>query len=515
MTDERCETCAFDRLAELADDDLIAAVERCGSCPRLGSPGERALFERLRASAQQARQARNLAGKRERELADLRRTMLRSEDRLSRLELAHQVSNYELEAKSRMLAMLSSIASTANASHSLLETLHLCLQPLCTGLQMVGGLALIGRELGMPFVVSPLDTQSLGDAITSLAGSPWIEAVSRETLPGAFKLDDPRWADEWHDRALAAGLRRALHLPVVVDGERLGGCVVFSPEPEPRDRVAEEQFVAAAYDALAVQSSRVIAREHAAAANERARAAAEGANRAKSDFVFSMSHELRTPLNAILGYAELLADELTEEGLTEQAALAVKMGRAGRHLSGLINNVLDLSKIEAGKMEVVLETIDLTELIDDVITTLAPIAEASETQISTLGDRPLPRIDTDGTKVRQILFNLVGNATKFTRNGRVTVSAQVYVEGDAALLRLGVEDNGIGMTEEQLGRIFQPFTQADAEITSRYGGTGLGLTLCRRLAALLGGTISATSAPRVGSRFVVELPLRGAPPGAR
>ena len=512
MTDERCETCAFDRLAELADDDLIAAVERCGSCPRLAAPGERALFERLRASAQQARQARNLVGKRERELADLRRTMLRGEDRLSRLELAHQVSSHELEAKSRMLAMLSAIASTANASHSLLEILHLCLRPLCTGLRMVCGLALIGREPGLQFIVSPLDTPALRDALTALAGSPWIEALSREKLPGAVKLDDPRWAGERHDRALAAGLRRALHLPVVVDGERLGGCVVFSGEPEPRDRVAEEQFVAAAYDALAVQSSRVIAREHAAAANVRALEAAEGANRAKSDFVSSMSHELRTPLNAILGYAELLAEELAGEGLEELARLAVKMGRAGRHLSGLINNILDLSKIEAGKMEVALETIDLAELIDDVVTTLAPIAEASETQISTLRDQPLPRIDTDGTKVRQILFNLVGNATKFTRNGRVTVRAEVCDEGETTLLRLVIADNGIGMTEEQLGRIFQPFTQADAEITSRYGGTGLGLTLCRRLAALLGGTISATSAPGVGSRFVVALPIAAAPP---
>jgi len=507
MTGEPCKTCAFDRLAELPDDDLIAAVERCGACPRLGSPGERALFERLRLAVHQARQARNLAGKRERELAELRRTTLRSEDRLSRLELVHQVSSRELEVKSRILAMLSSIASAANASQSLLEILHMCLRPLCTGLKMACGIATIGQERGMHFVAASLDAEALGAALAALAGSPWFAAISREDVPGVFELDDPRWPGEWRERALAAGLRRAISLPVVVEGERLGGCVLFSAEPAPRDPTAELQFVTAAYDALAVQLSRVAARERAAAANVRAREAAEGANRAKSDFVSSMSHELRTPLNAILGFCELLVEELTEEGLDEQAALAVKMGRAGRHLSGLINNILDLSKIEAGKMDVVIETVDLAELVDDVLTTLAPLAEASDTQISILGDQPLPRVQADSTKVRQILFNLVGNATKFTRGGRVTVHVDVCVEGETRLLRLAIADNGIGMTEEQLGRIFQPFTQANPEIASRYGGTGLGLTLCRHLTALLGGTITATSAPQAGSRFVVELPL--------
>jgi signal transduction histidine kinase len=183
------------------------------------------------------------------------------------------------------------------------------------------------------------------------------------------------------------------------------------------------------------------------------------------------------------------------------------MGRAGRHLIGLINNILDLSKIEAGKMEVSHDVVDPGAMLRDVVDTITPVALAQS-------DRLIPRVDwddlpliSDELKLRQILFNLIGNAVKFTRDGTITVTLAARREQTGERwLRLCVEDTGVGMTDKQLARIFDPFTQAEATTAARYGGTGLGLTLCRRLAALLGGTIGATSRPGVGTRFVVDLP---------
>jgi signal transduction histidine kinase len=502
-----CQRCAFERDEPLADDDLVEAVERCGACPHLAVPGERALFERLHRVLRQHRQSRSLAHKRERELRELKQASTRSEDRLRRLELAHHVSGEELEQKSRTLAMISSIASAANAAASIEESMHLFLRPLCTGLRMGAGVASLGDELGMHFVVECPDPMALGGALAALADSGWTALARVGPEPIELEPEDLRWTGEWRTRARAAGIRRALLLPVFLGGEYLGGCFLFGFTPRDPARVSQDLLVAAASVALGAQAAWVCMRESAAAAQSAAREAAEGASQAKTDFLSSMSHELRTPLNAIIGYGELLAEELTEIEAHELVELARKMNRAGRHLLGLINNILDLSKIEAGKMMVDAEVVDLAELVEDVVASVQPLVAANGNQLTTRVDTPLIPLVSDGIKLRQILFNLIGNAAKFTRGGAISVTASAVEVGGRWLLRLTVEDTGIGMTPEQLTHVFQPFTQAEIKTTARYGGTGLGLALCRRLASLMGGEVRATSMKDRGSCFIVELPF--------
>jgi hypothetical protein len=223
-----------------------------------------------------------------------------------------------------------------------------------------------------------------------------------------------------------------------------------------------------------------------------------------------MSHELRTPLNAIIGYGELLAEDLDDLELGEPRDIVERMNGASRHLLGLINNILDLSKIEAGKMSVLCEAVDLKTELDELLAVLRPLIDSRGNRLRC----ELPQLDArlllDSTKIRQILFNLVGNAAKFTKNGTITVRVGLTRDDDATTLSIAVQDTGIGMSEAQLARVFEAFTQAESDTTRSYGGTGLGLTLCQRLAELLGGTIAVTSELGVGSTFTVELPTRRA-----
>jgi signal transduction histidine kinase/CheY-like chemotaxis protein len=237
---------------------------------------------------------------------------------------------------------------------------------------------------------------------------------------------------------------------------------------------------------------------------------AEQASAAKSLFLANMSHELRTPLNAIIGYSELLIEENESSGATGASADLRSIQRAGRHLLSLVNDVLDLSKIEAGRMELNEEVVALHGLVHEVVETCRPAAERNGTALLFQNNLPELHILADGTKLRQCLLNLVGNSCKFTKDGTVTIGA----ERDDGQLRLSVRDTGIGISTEELKGLFQDFTQASAATAAAHGGTGLGLALSQRLCTLMGGHIAVESAPGSGSCFTIHLPLKLAVPAS-
>jgi signal transduction histidine kinase len=239
----------------------------------------------------------------------------------------------------------------------------------------------------------------------------------------------------------------------------------------------------------------------------KAREAAEQANRSKSQFLANMSHELRTPLNAIIGYSEMLGEEAEDMGEAQMVADLKKILTAGKHLLELINGVLDLSKVEAGKMDLYLETFNASRMLEDIVAIIKPLVDKNANSLITLFPREPVTMHADLTKVRQALFNLLSNACKFTEKGTVTLRAERTMRHGLEFVSFSVTDTGIGMTPEQQQKMFQPFTQAEASTTRKYGGTGLGLALSQRFARMMGGDITLTSEQGKGSTFTMHVPV--------
>jgi signal transduction histidine kinase len=228
------------------------------------------------------------------------------------------------------------------------------------------------------------------------------------------------------------------------------------------------------------------------------------ASQHKSQFLANMSHELRTPLNAIIGVSEMLREDA--EALKQDTEPLDRVLGAGRHLLALINDILDLSKIEAGRMELQLEDFALAPLIDGVVKTIEPLAAKNENRVAVSCDGAIGTLQADQMRLRQALLNLMSNANKFTERGTIFVDARQAQENGRTWITIAVADTGIGMTPEQMGKLFREFSQADASTTRKYGGTGLGLAISKRFCEMMGGDITVESEVGRGSTFTIRLP---------
>jgi signal transduction histidine kinase len=261
----------------------------------------------------------------------------------------------------------------------------------------------------------------------------------------------------------------------------------------------------ASQSVLAIENARLFAQ-----VQETSRELAS-ASQHKSTFLANMSHELRTPLNAIIGYSEMLQEEAEEIGEEAFIPDLQKVNAAGKHLLGLINDILDLSKIEAGRMDLFIEEFEVGQVVRDVQAIVQPLMDKNGNRLVVECPDDMGAMQADLTKVRQTLFNLLSNAAKFTDRGTISLTVQRQPDD---WLTFAVSDTGIGMTEEQLGRLFAAFSQAEASTRSKYGGTGLGLAISRHFCRLMGGDLTVSSTYGQGSTFTVRLPLVVTEPAA-
>jgi GAF domain-containing protein/DNA-binding response OmpR family regulator len=379
-----------------------------------------------------------------------------------------------------------------------LDRLHVwTLTPEADGLTLGAGAGLTAEEW-QPIENLTIPLREAGPLAAAYRERAPMLFTDQNPLPPELRLRPP------YSTLSALRTKNLLAIPMIARGHPVG---VLSAD----NRVSREPIPAHTVDLLQTFASQ------AAVAVENARLfqeiqdkgrELEVASRHKSQFLANMSHELRTPLNAIIGVTEMLLEDAQAAAQPDQIEAHERILRAGRHLLALINDILDLSKIEAGKLELSLESVALAPLLDDVVTTIRPLAAKNGNLVEVACPTEVGVIRSDPTRLRQALLNLASNAGKFTERGRITIAVTRQPD-DAGRdwVSMAVSDTGIGMTAEQQARLFEEFTQADASTTRRYGGTGLGLAISRRLCRLMGGDITVTSTPGHGSTFTIRLPV--------
>jgi two-component system, NtrC family, sensor kinase len=338
--------------------------------------------------------------------------------------------------------------------------------------------------------------------------------AGRETVVGRALLEgrtvqvpdvlaDPEYT--WTEAQERTGFRTVLAVPLLREGHPIGVLVLARSVTRPfTDKQVEVVTTFADQAVIAIENVRLFDE-----IQDKSRQLAEASER-KSQFLASMSHELRTPLNAIIGLTEMMVKNAARFGTEKAQEPLQRVNRAGTHLLGLINQVLDLSKIEAGKLELNPQTVQLTPLIKEVIGTAGQLAEQNKNRLVVDAPENLGALTVDPMRLRQILLNLLSNACKFTKAGEVKLAARKVSNG-SAFVEFAVSDTGIGMTPEQQAKLFEEFSQADATTAQRFGGSGLGLAITRKLARMMGGDVTVTSEPGKGSVFTVRLPVADIP----
>jgi GAF domain-containing protein/DNA-binding response OmpR family regulator len=422
----------------------------------------------------------------------------------------------ELQARTRDLTRsveeLQALSAVSRTVSSTLDLPTVLTTIVSRAVQLAGAAGGVIYEYDQPTQAFQLQaSHRIPEELVEMLGSAPLHLGEGATGQAALRREPVQVPDISEERAYGAtrirtvllgrGYRSVLAVPLLSEQRILGVLTVWRQAVGlfPDDVVNLLQTFAG-QSALAIQNARLF-RELEAKSRE-----LEVASRHKSEFLANMSHELRTPLNAIIGYSEMLQEEAQDQHAEAFVPDLERIHAAGKHLLELINAVLDLSKIEAGKMDLYLETFEVAPLVRDVAAVLQPLAEKNANRLEVRCAPDVGAMRADLTKLRQALFNLLSNACKFTERGVVSLTAtrEPATGGDTIVLE--VRDTGIGLTPEQMTRLFQEFAQADATTTRRYGGTGLGLALSRRLCRMMGGDITVASEPGRGSTFTIRLP---------
>jgi signal transduction histidine kinase/CheY-like chemotaxis protein len=432
------------------------------------------------------------------------------------LEKKVEQRTHELETRSRELAQsvgeLRALGEVTQAVNSTLDHATVLSTIVAKAVE------LSGTEAGSIYVVDPITqglhlraSHGMTDELIAELNRQGVD-LSEKTIADAAAQRAPVQTPDLKNAArspvldilLRAGYRAVLIVPLLGPESLIGMLVVRRKAPgEFPQHTVDLLQTFAAQSVLAIQNANLFAE-----VEEKSRQL-EMASQHKSQFVASMSHELRTPLNAIIGLTEMMVNNAVRFGTEKAAEPLRRVHRAGTHLLGLINQVLDLSKIEAGKLELSPETVNLVPLLEDVIGTARQLAEQNKNRLVVESPENLGTLTVDPMRLRQILLNLLSNACKFTKQGEVKLRVKKVVDG-RSWIEISVADTGIGLTPEQQAKLFEEFTQADSSTARQYGGTGLGLAITRKLARMMGGDVTVTSESGKGSVFTVRLPAGAA-----